>query len=101
MVYEPGRRKGPTTVPNSYILTTAADASFFDMVREVEALIKREGREGDVQFKNKMTAIGVAVLQCDDAFAEKVKGLPLVGSIEKEHIVHAQKKRPGGPRIGM
>jgi hypothetical protein len=101
MVYEPGKRKGPSVVKDSYILTTAADASFFDMVKEVEGLIKKEGKEGEFQIKNKMTAIGLVFIHCDADFAEKLKHLPYVGSVEQEHIAYAQKKRPGGPGIAM
>lgn len=100
MVYDPGRPRGPATVPNSYVLTTAQDASFFDMVAEVDKLIKAEGRQADVKWGNKFTEIGVAMLTCDDAFAAKVKTLPYVGSIDKEHNAYpARKKSPGGPRI--
>ena len=99
MVFDPKRPKGPTTVPNSYILTTAADANFHDMVKEVDALVKKEGREKDVTWGNKMSTIGVAMLKCDDAFAAKVKALPYVGSVEKEHIAHIQKKKHGGPSL--
>jgi hypothetical protein len=99
MVYEPGKHQSGRPIANSYVLTTAQDASFYDMVKEVEALIKKEGREGDVSFTNKMVAIGTAFLHCDAAFAEKVKHLPYVGSVNQEHTVHAQQKRPGGPAI--
>lgn len=95
MVYRPGKPRGPSTVPNSYILTTAADASFNDMVKEVDALIKKEGREKDVQWGNKMANIGVANLHCDAEFAAKVKTLPHVGSVEQEHRLYPAKKRPG------
>ncbi|MCC7035927.1 MAG: hypothetical protein IT560_01335 [Alphaproteobacteria bacterium] len=100
MVHDPARPRGPATVPNSYILTVAQDASFFDMVKEVDALIKSEGREKDVKWSNKFTEIGVAMLKCDDEFAAKLKQLPYVGAVEKENFVYpAKKKSPGGPRI--
>lgn len=100
MVYDPKRPRGPSTVPNSYILTTTVDANFYDMIKEVDALIKKEGREKDVQWGNKMEAIGVALLHCDAEFAAKVKSLAHVGSIEPEHRMHIQKKKKfGGPSI--
>jgi hypothetical protein len=97
MVYEPGKHHATGPIANSYILTTAKDANFYDMVREVEALIKKEGRESEFKFTSKMAAIGTAALHCDAAFAEKVKHLPYVGSVSQDNTVHAQKKRPGPP----
>ncbi|MBL8711357.1 MAG: hypothetical protein JNM12_00540 [Alphaproteobacteria bacterium] len=100
MVHDPARPRGPATVPNSYVITAAQDANFFDMVAEVDKLIKAEGREADVKWGNKFTMIGVAMLTCDDAFAAKIKTLPYVGGVEKEnHVYPAKKKSPGGPRI--
>ncbi|HYD17721.1 MAG TPA: hypothetical protein VEF76_04495 [Patescibacteria group bacterium] len=99
MVYDPSRPKGPATVPNSYILTAAKDDGFDDMVRAVDALIKSEGRESDVQWTSQLTFIGVGVIKCDDAFAAKLKTLPSVGSVEKENFVYPAKKKPGGPRL--
>ncbi len=97
MTYQSGKHHGPTTVKDSYVLTAAANASFLGMVNEVEALIKKEGRDGDFAFTNQMEAIGTAFLHCDAAFAEKLKHLPDVGSVNPEHVVHAQKTRPEGP----
>ena len=98
MVYEPGKHRSARPIANSYILTTAQDANFYDMVREVDALIKKESRESEFGFTNKMVAIGTACLHCDAAFAEQVKHLPYVGSIRQERTVHIQKMRPGGQK---
>lgn len=97
MVYDPKRPRGPATEPKSYIVSVAADANFNDMVSEIDALIKREGRGNDVSWANKMVNIGVGVLNCDDDFAAKVKNLPYVGAVEPNHRLYIQKNKPRGP----
>lgn len=101
MVFKPGQPRGPATVPNSFIVSVAADANFNDMVSEIDALIKKEGREKDVTWGNKMASIGVGVLNCDDDFAAKVKKLPYVGAIEPNHRVYIQKNKPRGPGFNI
>lgn len=101
MVFDPKHpHRGPSVVPNSYILTSKDGANFADMIREINDLINKEGRQKDVALVNQMPAIGVAVLNADAAFAEKIKKLPSVGSVEPEHNVHIQKKKKhGGPTL--
>lgn len=89
MVFNPkSRPQGPTAVPNSYILVSSKPDNFDDMVKEVDALIKSEGRENDVKWTSQLSTIGIGIVNCDKAFADLLKKLPTVGSVEPEHTAH-------------
>lgn len=97
MVFDPKRPQGPSTVPGSYIITSADGVDFDSMVNDIDALVKREGRENSFQWTNKMPFIGVAAVMADEYMAAKLAALPSVGAVEPERRVYIQKKKPGGP----
>ena len=89
MVFNPkSRPPRPNTIPDSYILVSSKPDNFDDMVKEVDALIKADGRENDVKWTSQLSTIGIGIIHCDKAFAEKLKKLPTVGSVEPEHTAH-------------
>lgn len=91
MVYDPSRPPSPpSTVPNSFVLVSSRPDNFDDMVRDVDVLIRSEGRSKDVQWAEKLRAVSIAIIHCDADFAVKIRKLPSVGSVEPEHTADIQ-----------
>ncbi len=97
MVFKPGGQRGPTVVDGVYIVSPKSNVE--DAARDIQDLIAQEKAEKTASIANKSKYL--IVLHCDAAFAEKVKKLSSVEAVEQSQVVYAQKRRAGGPGIGM
>lgn len=117
MVYKPGQKPRPKFIPERYNVTAniegkpvtdngisktfsaaAMKKSTNKMVADIEALIKTEGRDPKkVCVRGSIEKYGIAEVECDAAFAEKMKALPSVKTVAKS-VAYYKANRPGGPR---
>ncbi len=56
-------------------------------VKDIEALAEKE--KAALNFTNVFNILGVVALTCDEGFAEKIKTLPSVFSVEPDRPAHA------------
>lgn len=84
-------------MPNRFIVLAKSTSNIDELVEQIEALAKAEKRP-DVKVLDAMPVVGVAVVQCDEGFAEKMKHLPAVDAIDEDRLAApAFKKAPRGP----
>jgi hypothetical protein len=87
----PFKPKAPASVPNNYVVSSKGD--FTAMLDEIAGLALTEHRT-DIAC-NGMPNIGMAFVQCDADFAEKIKQLPHVNMVESaRHQVPMDKPAP-------
>ncbi len=85
-------------MPNRFIVLAKNSANIDELVEQIEALAKSEKRP-DVKILDAMAVVGIAVVQCDAGFAQKIKQLPAVDAIDEDRLAAPQimKKPPKGP----
>jgi hypothetical protein len=108
MVYRPGHPRGPSHDPNKWIVRTKdwlefnrnpeqVKASTQRLLKEIEDLIKAEGRAETAIVRSVTEDMGMIRVDCDPAFGRRLGDLPSAEG--SEWVVYRYPMgRPGGPR---
>lgn len=118
MVHRPGQPPRPAHIPDQYHVKVAMppmrsikNEKFAEGIRSqaalgavpaIEGLIQQEGLTGQVELGTHAAKYGYLVLsQCPQDFADKVKALPGVQSVDPAPAYYPMKRPgPGGLRRG-